>query len=102
MQASLSRELPPEDWHLLEVPTVVTHFDTSPVTGLSEAGVIASLARHGHNVLPEAKPRAWLEILLAQFITLPVALLTAPSLTFDEAFDSFDNDLGGGVVEGFD
>ncbi|MEL6492264.1 MAG: HAD-IC family P-type ATPase [Cyanobacteria bacterium J06621_3] len=77
MQASLSRELPSEDWHLLEVPAVVTHFDTSPVTGLSEAGAIASLARHGHNVLPEAAPRAWLEILLAQFVTLPVALLTA-------------------------
>ncbi|MEL7053579.1 MAG: cation-transporting P-type ATPase, partial [Cyanobacteria bacterium J06588_5] len=77
MQASLSRELPQEDWHLLEVPAVVTHFGTSPVTGLSEAGAIASLARHGHNVLPEAAPRAWLEILLAQFVTLPVALLTA-------------------------
>lgn len=77
MQGTMSRELPREDWHLLEVPVVAASLSTSPVAGLSEADAIASLARHGHNVLPETAPRTRLNILLAQFITLPVALLTA-------------------------
>ncbi|MGB7249529.1 MAG: HAD-IC family P-type ATPase [Phormidesmis sp.] len=65
-----------EDWHQLEVPKVVMHFNTSPITGLSEADAQASLVRHGHNVLPEASPRSGFRIFLAQFATLPVALLT--------------------------
>ena len=67
----------PGDWHQLEIDAIATFFSTSTTAGLSPEAAGAHLARYGPNELIEAVPRARLQIFLSQFVTLPVALLTA-------------------------
>ncbi|MEO0644937.1 MAG: HAD-IC family P-type ATPase [Cyanobacteria bacterium J06650_10] len=67
----------PDNWHQLNVDTIATLFATSTTAGLSPEAASAHLNKYGPNVLLEAAPRARLKILLSQFATLPVALLTA-------------------------
>ena len=75
----------------LAISTVAAHFHTSPMDGLCDQAAKANLHRYGPNVLPEAVSRSRLRILLAQFATLPVALLSAAaglSLLTDSALDA--------------
>ncbi len=67
----------PENWHQLDVDTIATLFATSTTSGLSPAAARNHLKKYGYNVLLEAAPRSRLRILLSQFATLPVTLLTA-------------------------
>lgn len=67
----------PDHWHQLSVEAIATLFATSPTAGLSSEAASAYLSKYGPNALLEATPRSRLKILLSQFATLPVALLTA-------------------------
>lgn len=75
----------------MEAAAIAAHFQTSSTGGLSEAAAKANLEKYGLNVLPETPPRSRLGILLSQFATLPVALLTAAaglSLVSDGKIDA--------------
>ncbi|MBE9070514.1 cation-translocating P-type ATPase [Leptolyngbya cf. ectocarpi LEGE 11479] len=77
MQADPRYEYPSRDWHQLDASAVVTLLKTSSTAGLSESDVRTNLDNYGLNTLPEILPRSSLKLWLAQFTTLPVALLTA-------------------------
>ncbi|MEM8808506.1 MAG: cation-translocating P-type ATPase [Cyanobacteria bacterium P01_G01_bin.38] len=79
VQPSPGDEQTLEDWYQLEASVVVKRFKTSSTKGLSEEDAKNNLDKYGPNTLPEVVPRSNFKILLAQFITLPVALLTAAS-----------------------
>lgn len=55
-----------EPWHARSADEVVRALDSHATRGLSEAGVIASRARHGENALPSAPRPSALRRLLAQ------------------------------------
>lgn len=74
LRSEEQRSLP---WHLAEPGAVLAHFGSSRQAGLSATAARERLARYGPNVLPQAAPPSRLSILLAQFRSLPVALLGA-------------------------
>ena len=63
-------------WHVQEVRTVLSAFQTSAQTGLSSQLAHRNLQQYGPNVLLEATPRSRLAMFLDQFKSMPVALLT--------------------------
>lgn len=67
---------PASPWHHLEPDSVLSSLETK-ILGLTDEGATARLKRVGPNLLPEAVPRAGLEIFLDQFKSLPVLLLGA-------------------------
>lgn len=67
-------EQPTEDWHLLELNSVLNKLSTSK-SGLDNETASQNLDRYGANALTESKTRSDWEIITAQFQSLPVALL---------------------------
>lgn len=65
-----------EPWHLVEADNILAALRTSQASGLSREAAKERLATYGLNILPEAETRSGLEILLDQFKSLPVGLLT--------------------------
>lgn len=63
-------------WHLLPADVALEAFQTQPQTGLSNQVAQWRLQRDGPNRLTEAVPRSRWSILVEQFRSLPVALLT--------------------------
>ena len=64
-------------WHLMAEEAVLTALHSSKVAGLSSTTATRNLETYGPNLLPEAEPRSGLSMLLGQFNSLPVGLLTA-------------------------
>ena len=62
-------------WHTLSVAEVAQILDTSPGQGLDPAVARRRLNEAGANVLPEIRRRSMFSMLIAQFSSLPVALL---------------------------
>jgi Ca2+-transporting ATPase len=79
-QLSLTKVAPQpqgnEPWHLLTSDTILAKLETSVNAGLSNDAVQAGLQKYGPNLLPESAPRSRLAILLEQFKSAPVALLS--------------------------
>lgn len=63
-------------WYLMDTEEVITAFNTSGESGLSNEVTRERLKRYGPNVLPESVPRSGLSIFFDQLNSLPVALLT--------------------------
>ena len=63
-----------EDWHLLELDSILDKLSTSN-SGLDSETVSQNLDRYGANALTESKSRSDWSIITAQFQSLPVALL---------------------------
>lgn len=66
-----------DTWHVVDAATALSCCGTSSRAGLSEESARERLAMHGPNLLPETEPRSALSILLEQFNSMPVALLSA-------------------------
>jgi P-type Ca2+ transporter type 2C len=64
-----------EQWHASEASDVMHRLGSFSETGLTEERARMLLERFGPNVLPESLPRSRLSIFLAQFKSLPVAML---------------------------
>ncbi len=64
-----------EPWHLMKASDVIDLFETSKDSGLSCEAARENLKKYGPNILPESVPRSGLSIFVAQFKSLPVALL---------------------------
>ncbi len=62
-------------WHTLSVAEVAQILDTSPDQGLDPAVARRRLNEAGANVLPDIRRRSAFSMLIAQFSSLPVALL---------------------------
>jgi P-type Ca2+ transporter type 2C len=62
-------------WHATEAREVLGRLDCAPETGLTEDQALRHLEKFGPNVLPQSIPRSRLSIFLAQFKSLPVAML---------------------------
>ncbi|MBE9166329.1 phosphatase PAP2 family protein [Pleurocapsales cyanobacterium LEGE 06147] len=75
-QKACDREQEITPWHVWSVDSVITEFNTSPVSGLSSVSAREKLKQYGLNVLPQTTYRSKLSILLEQFKSLPVAFLT--------------------------
>lgn len=69
-----------ERWHLLAAEAVLETLKTSKTAGLSSEAAIARLNQYGRNVLPESAARSEVSILIEQFKSLPVALLSAAAV----------------------
>jgi Ca2+-transporting ATPase len=63
-------------WHLLEADAVISEFNSSTVSGLSSTNAEKNLQLYGANVLPETASRSKLRMVIEQFTTLPVGLLS--------------------------
>ena len=76
-----ARERP---WHQQSHQELLTTLDTSAERGLSTAAAHQRLAKHGANVLPEARGRGWPRIMLAQLTDIMVlgVCVGAASLVF--------------------
>jgi Ca2+-transporting ATPase len=81
-----------ENWHLMEVNTVLDALNTSKTSGLSSSSATEKLNKYGPNVLLATATRSDLSILVDQFKSLPVALLGAAAGV---------SILTGGVVDAF-
>ena len=66
-----------EAWHCLAADVVLTTLQTSAARGLASASAPERLRLYGPNLPPEAVPRSGWSMLLEQFLSLPVALLSA-------------------------
>ncbi len=64
-----------ENWHTSSGKAVLRLLETSEECGLSHAAAQLKLGRFGPNTLPQTPTRSGLSIFLAQFKSLPVALL---------------------------
>ncbi|WEX89901.1 cation-transporting P-type ATPase [Sinorhizobium garamanticum] len=67
-------------WHHLDAGAVATDLVTSRTRGLSEDEARERLARAGSNALPELPTRSNFSIFLAQFDSVPVALLAGAAV----------------------
>lgn len=74
VQAAEQQENP---WHLLEAEKVAAVLQTSLATGLREEALPELTRRYGPNLLAASVPRSGLSILIGQFKSLPVVLLSA-------------------------
>lgn len=72
---SQAEEQPTENWHLLELNTVLAKFSTSADLGLDSDTASQNYNRYGANALIESKSRSDWSIFASQFQSLPVALL---------------------------
>jgi Ca2+-transporting ATPase len=64
-------------WHLLDKDQILQLLDTQVESGLSVTHAKRRLERYGFNTLPEARSRSGWSIFADQFLSIPVALLTA-------------------------
>ncbi|MCE9606025.1 MAG: HAD-IC family P-type ATPase, partial [Planctomycetia bacterium] len=71
------RRIDEVNWHTLSVEAVKDQQKSDPTRGLSGAEAVRRLSEHGPNTLARAQQRSTLDILLAQFQSLIVALLVA-------------------------
>ena len=69
-----------EHWHLLKSDEVTAFFSSATLTGLPAASVQEHFKKFGPNLLPESVPRSGFSILVDQFKSIPVYLLTASAL----------------------
>ena len=69
-----------QPWYTLPADAVLSHFDSSADTGLSNATVQARYAQYGPNLLTEIKQRSEFSMLVGQFASLPVGLLAASAV----------------------
>jgi Ca2+-transporting ATPase len=69
-----------KDWHQMPIESVLAEFNTDRKGGLSAELVDELRDRYGSNRLSEAKTRSDLTIILEQFNSLPVALLSAAAV----------------------
>ncbi len=67
-------------WHLCDPQDLAGRLATHPDSGLSPQAAGERLAAQGPNLLPQAPTRSAVAILLAQFQSLPVALLSVSAL----------------------
>ncbi len=74
-QQKMPVQQPPQPWHNLGSDVALTHFQTSPTTGLSTAVAGERYQRFGPNQLTSVKQRSEWNMLLEQFTSLPVGLL---------------------------
>ncbi|MGB7413910.1 MAG: cation-transporting P-type ATPase, partial [Thermosynechococcaceae cyanobacterium] len=63
-------------WHCQTADAVLRHWQVDRTQGLSSEKVQQSLEQYGPNCQPKAQPRSRLSILVEQFKTLPVVLLS--------------------------
>lgn len=73
---SIPQEAAATPWYLLEAEWTIGHFQTSAGVGLSQEAVQVRLERDGRNVLPEIVGRSRWNLLISQFMSVPVALLS--------------------------
>ncbi len=73
-------EQPTENWHLLDLDSVLEKFSTSKSSGLDSDTVSQNLQRYGRNALTTLKLRSDWSIFAEQFESLPVALLGVASV----------------------
>ncbi|MEY2984960.1 MAG: hypothetical protein RLZZ568_1577 [Cyanobacteriota bacterium] len=71
---------PSPPWHQRETTALLAHFDTSPTAGLTTAIAEQRLGEYGQNLLKKTPPRSEWRIFLAQFNSIPVALLTGAAV----------------------
>lgn len=69
-----------QPWHNLPIETVITQFETLPTTGLSAEVAQQRLIAYGPNQIDANPKRSPLSLVIDQFTTWPVALLTAAAL----------------------
>lgn len=74
-QETKQEDQPTENWHLLELDSILDKFSTSPASGLSQETIIQHRNQYGTNTLTKIQSRSDWNILLGQFQSLPVALL---------------------------
>ncbi|WP_171974634.1 cation-transporting P-type ATPase [Leptolyngbya sp. 'hensonii'] len=67
-------------WHCSGVETLLTQFHTDVTEGLSQAVAQERLHQYGPNLLPEFASRSRWTMFLAQFKSMPVALLSVAAL----------------------
>lgn len=65
-----------ETWHLMEAEAAIARWQTSATVGLSEQLVRLRREQYGSNLMPQAAPRSKISILIEQFKSLPVGLLS--------------------------
>lgn len=68
-------EQPSENWHLLELDSILSKLSSSKTSGLTAETADENLDRYGKNALTESKSRSDWSIFADQFESLPVALL---------------------------
>lgn len=73
-------EQPQQDWHRMQPEAVLQALETDPQQGLTETVAQARLGLYGENRLARMGRRSDLAMVLEQFTTLPVALLSGASL----------------------
>ena len=66
-------------WHMISTPDLVTQLATSE-NGLSNAEARARLELYGRNRLPQKPPAAWWEIVLRQFMSPLIYILTIAAI----------------------
>ncbi|MEB3160979.1 MAG: cation-transporting P-type ATPase, partial [Synechocystis sp.] len=71
---------PSQLWHQQETTALLDHFATSPTQGLTTAIAQERLAEYGQNILKKTPPRSEWRILLEQFKSIPVAMLTGAAI----------------------
>ncbi len=71
---------PTENWHLLEIDTLLETFLTDQEKGLDGEQVSQNLNKYGANTLTESKSRSDWSIFAEQFQSFPVALLGVASV----------------------
>ncbi|WP_416669865.1 cation-translocating P-type ATPase [Egbenema bharatensis] len=67
---------PVQSWHLIEAKDVLHRLQTSATSGLTHSLAQENLRKYGANSLPESASRSRLSLLVEQFKSLPVALLS--------------------------
>ncbi|PZD71141.1 Calcium-transporting ATPase 1 [Acaryochloris thomasi RCC1774] len=72
--------LAPAPWHCQTTDAVLKHWQVNRNQGLSSEKVQQSLEQYGPNRQPDAQPRSRLSILVEQFQTLPVVLLSVAAV----------------------
>lgn len=72
---SHAEDQPVEAWHTAGPSEILERLDSSACEGLSSESAQSRLKKFGPNLLPESVPRSGLSILLAQFNSVPNALL---------------------------
>jgi P-type Ca2+ transporter type 2C len=65
-----------ENWHLMAADSTLDALNTSKASGLSHESATANLHKYGPNILSKTTTRSDLSILIDQFKSLPVALLS--------------------------